>query len=108
MEVTILIYSGSMSADQPLSLEFSQSVMGSDELEPCIEDIRVEIDRLRQEEQSLRQRYIYFHRIPSPHSDFSLVDRLNPIILVSVLSLVHHKNFPNNERPNVCILPQLI
>lgn len=28
---------------------------GSDDLQPCIEDIRLEIDRLRREEQLLRQ-----------------------------------------------------
>ena len=31
--------------------------MGPDDLEPCIEDIRLEIDRLRREEQLLRERY---------------------------------------------------
>ena len=60
MKLKISIYSGSMSADQPLSLEFNQSMMGSDDLEPCIEDIRLEIDRLRREEQLLRQRYVCY------------------------------------------------
>ncbi|CAF0829541.1 unnamed protein product [Rotaria sordida] len=45
----------SFSADQPLSVDFSQGPMGSDELQPCIEDIRHEIDRLRREEQLLRE-----------------------------------------------------
>ncbi|CAF1334039.1 unnamed protein product [Adineta steineri] len=46
----------SFSADQPLSsLEFNQNVTNSDDLQPCIEDIRHEIDRLRREEQLLRE-----------------------------------------------------
>ncbi|CAF1374135.1 unnamed protein product [Adineta steineri] len=46
----------SFSADQPLSsLEFTQNVTNSDDLQPCIEDIRHEIDRLRREEQLLRE-----------------------------------------------------
>jgi hypothetical protein len=32
--------------------------MGSDDLQPCIEDIRLEIDRLRREEQLLRERFV--------------------------------------------------
>ena len=48
----IFIYSGS------LSLEFSQNTMTSDELQPCIEDIRLEIDRLRRAEQLLRERFV--------------------------------------------------
>jgi hypothetical protein len=52
------IHLGSFSADHPLSLEFSQNVPGSDDLQPCIEDIRLEIDRLRREEQLLRERYV--------------------------------------------------
>ncbi|CAF1059087.1 unnamed protein product [Adineta ricciae] len=47
----------SISADQPLSLELNQTNLGSDDLQPCIEDIRLEIDRLRREEQSLRQNH---------------------------------------------------
>ncbi len=47
---------GSFSADLPLSVEFNQ---GSDDLQPCIEDIRHEIDRLRREEQLLRERFEY-------------------------------------------------
>ncbi len=54
----ISVYLGSFSADQPLSLEFSQNIMGSDDLQPCIEDIRLEIDRLRREEQLLRERFV--------------------------------------------------
>lgn len=49
---------GSFSADQPLSLEFTQNLAGSDDLQPCIEDIRLEIDRLRREEQLLREKYV--------------------------------------------------
>jgi hypothetical protein len=45
---------GSFSADQPLSIDFNQA---SDDLQPCIEDIRHEIDRLRREEQLLRERF---------------------------------------------------
>ncbi len=52
----ISIHLGSFSADQPLSLEFSQNAIGSDDLQPCIEDIRLEIDRLRREEQLIRER----------------------------------------------------
>lgn len=47
---------GSYSAEQPLSMEFNTALMGSDDLQPCIEDIRLEIDRLREEERLLRQR----------------------------------------------------
>jgi hypothetical protein len=47
---------GSFSADLPLTIDFNQ---GSDELQPCIEDIRHEIDRLRREEQLLRERFLY-------------------------------------------------
>jgi hypothetical protein len=54
----ISVYLGSFSADQPLSFEFSQNIMGSDDLQPCIEDIRLEIDRLRREEQLLRERFV--------------------------------------------------
>jgi hypothetical protein len=46
---------GSISADQPLSMELNSN---SDDLQPCIEDIRLEIDRLRREEQLLREKYI--------------------------------------------------
>lgn len=46
----------SFSADQPLSIDFNQEAAVEDELEPCIEDIRHEIDRLRREEQILRER----------------------------------------------------
>ena len=52
------IYLGSISADQPISLELNQTNLGSDDLQPCIEDIRLEIDRLRREEQSLRQKFV--------------------------------------------------
>ncbi len=52
----ISINLGSFSADQPLSLEFSQNAIGSDDLQPCIEDIRLEIDRLRREEQLIREK----------------------------------------------------
>ncbi|CAF4893295.1 unnamed protein product, partial [Rotaria sp. Silwood1] len=45
----------SVSIDQTLSNEFNQNSIGSDELQPCIEDIRHEIDRLRREEQLLRE-----------------------------------------------------
>ncbi|CAF3917956.1 unnamed protein product [Rotaria sordida] len=45
----------SISIDQSLSNEFNQNTIGSDELQPCIEDIRLEIDRLRHEEQLLRE-----------------------------------------------------
>ncbi|CAF0740846.1 unnamed protein product [Rotaria sp. Silwood1] len=45
----------SFSADQPLSVDFNQTPIGSDDLQPCIEDIRHEIDRLRREEQLLRE-----------------------------------------------------
>ncbi|CAF5187207.1 unnamed protein product, partial [Rotaria magnacalcarata] len=44
----------SFSADLPVTVEFSQGTIGSDDLQPCIEDIRHEIDRLRREEQLLR------------------------------------------------------
>jgi hypothetical protein len=50
------LFLGSFSADLPLSVEFNQ---GSDDLQPCIEDIRHEIDRLRREEQLLRERFEY-------------------------------------------------
>jgi hypothetical protein len=50
------LFKGSLSADQPLSIDFNQEALVEDELEPCIEDIRLEIDRLRQEEQLLRGR----------------------------------------------------
>ncbi|CAF0729447.1 unnamed protein product [Adineta ricciae] len=43
----------SFSADQPLTLDFNQNTT-VDDLQPCIEDIRHEIDRLRREEQMLR------------------------------------------------------
>ena len=46
---------GSMSADP---VDFNPTPIGSDDLEPCIEDIRLEIDRLRREEQLLREKYI--------------------------------------------------
>ncbi len=45
---------GSFSADQPLTIDFSQN---ADDLQPCIEDIRHEIDRLRREEQLLRETF---------------------------------------------------
>ena len=32
--------------------------MGPDDLQPCIEDIRLEIDRLRREEQLLREKFV--------------------------------------------------
>jgi len=44
----------SISIDQSLSTEVNP--LGADELQPCIEDIRLEIDRLRREEQLLRHR----------------------------------------------------
>lgn len=47
---------GSFSIDQSLSCEFNQNTLTSDELQPCIEDIRLEIDRLRREEQLIRER----------------------------------------------------
>ena len=56
----IPIYLGSFSADQPLSLEFSQNTTGPDDLQPCIEDIRLEIDRLRREEQLLREKFVLY------------------------------------------------
>ncbi len=65
---------GSFSADQPLSLELSQNVMGSDDLQPCIEDIRLEIDRLRREEQLLRDRYVSSHTILMKANFKSLLD----------------------------------
>ena len=80
---------GSFSADQPISIEFSQ---GSDDLQPCIEDIRHEIDRLRREEQQLRERLEKFSS-----SDQNLrflavsVVQLNPIVLVLVPFQVHRK-----------------
>ena len=46
---------GSFSADQPLTIDFNQNTT-VDDLQPCIEDIRHEIDRLRREEQLLRDR----------------------------------------------------
>ena len=49
---------GSFSADQPLSFESTHNSIGSDDLQPCIEDIRLEIDRLRREEQLLRERFV--------------------------------------------------
>ena len=49
---------GSISADQPLSIDFSEDTITSDDLQPCIEDIRLEIDRLRHEEQLLRETYV--------------------------------------------------
>lgn len=52
----------SLSADQPLSIDFNQETMVGDELEPCIEDIRHEIDRLRREEQILRERFVRAER----------------------------------------------
>ena len=51
-----IVFLGSFSADQPLTVEFTQC---ADELQPCIEDIRHEIDRLRREEQLLRERFEY-------------------------------------------------
>ncbi|CAF0927932.1 unnamed protein product [Adineta steineri] len=45
----------SFSADQPLTIDFNQGSATSDDLQPCIEDIRDEIDRLRREEQLLRR-----------------------------------------------------
>jgi hypothetical protein len=50
---------GSFSADQPLSIDFNQCSNAADDLQPCIEDIRHEIDRLRREEQLLRERLTY-------------------------------------------------
>lgn len=47
---------GSFSAEQPLSFDINPTSLGSDDLQPCIEDIRLEIDRLRREEQLLRER----------------------------------------------------
>ncbi|CAF3880064.1 unnamed protein product [Rotaria magnacalcarata] len=44
----------SFSIDQSQLHEFNQNTVTSDELQPCIEDIRLEIDRLRREEQLLR------------------------------------------------------
>jgi hypothetical protein len=49
-----IISLGSFSADQPLSVEFNPA---PDDLQPCIEDIRHEIDRLRREEQLLRETF---------------------------------------------------
>ena len=49
---------GSISADQPLSIDFNEDTITSDDLQPCIEDIRLEIDRLRHEEQLLRETYV--------------------------------------------------
>ena len=97
---------GSLSADRPLSLEFSQSLIGSDDLEPCIEDIRSEIDRLRREEQLLRQRYICSKQSLVLHR-FLLVIQLNRIVLISVPFPVLHKKFTNyqcNEKSNQFIL----
>ncbi len=54
--IHVNLFLGSFSADLPLSVEFNQ---GSDDLQPCIEDIRHEIDRLRREEQLLRERFEY-------------------------------------------------
>ncbi|UJR33367.1 hypothetical protein I4U23_020815 [Adineta vaga] len=45
----------SFSADQPLTIDFNQCTTTGDDLQPCIEDIRHEIDRLRREEQLLRE-----------------------------------------------------
>ena len=52
------LLAGSFSADQPMPFESSHHSIGSDDLQPCIEDIRLEIDRLRREEQLLRGRFV--------------------------------------------------
>ncbi|CAF2596783.1 unnamed protein product [Rotaria sp. Silwood2] len=59
----------SVSIDQVLTNEFNQNTIGSDELQPCIEDIRLEIDRLRREEQLLREN----GSAKSNHIDFSTI-----------------------------------
>ena len=51
---------GSYSAEQILSNDFNATLIGSDDLQPCIEDIRLEIDRLRQEERLLRERFVEY------------------------------------------------
>ena len=47
----------SFSIDHLLSQEFNHHSMNSNDLQPCIEDIRLEIDHLRHEEQLLRQKF---------------------------------------------------
>lgn len=90
---------GSYSADQPLSLDFSQSVAGTDELQPCIEDIRLEIDRLRREEQLLRDQSVAQSIAPSDTLPFSFVAvPANQTVLVLVLFPVLLKNHTKYRR----------
>ena len=93
-------------------MEVNQSVIGSDELQPCIEDIRLEIDRLRREEQLLRERFVFVSRTSSQLSRWIiLVVQRNQIVLVLVLFQVHLKKFMiflNNEKLNQFILYQRI
>ncbi|UJR13835.1 hypothetical protein I4U23_000846 [Adineta vaga] len=101
----------SFSADQPLSLEFNQNNIGSDELQPCIEDIRLEIDRLRREEQLLRETgstkpiRIGFSTIPgSPQEPHEMAPQRNtePIYSLSTNPL----SDPLDSRSNMPIIEE--